>query len=397
MLTVVNFFRGYLEVEITGPYPERFLNICSQNGITFWQLNRLDIDKLTARVRVLEFDRLKELSKRALCEVRVLSKKGAPFFVWRFRKRYLFIAGFLIFAAILYFSSLRIWEIVITGNETVSEEKIEIALKELGVGIGTLSSEIDPETVENGVLLRIPELRWLTVNVSGSKANVDVRERKMPPDLIDEKIPCNIVARKAGIIARMNVLEGTAQAAVGDTVKEGQLLAGGVVDTSTGLRLVHAMAKVEAKTWYTLTAKMPMHIEIKEYTGEKKRKMALIVAGSRINLYFSSRIPYERCDNMLMKGQWTLPGGFILPCTWISEEYREYKVTPGEMDTETAAVILRRSLYERLEELADGGEIVRTDYVIGTAGDVYTMTLTAECIEDIAKTTELPVKMNTGG
>ena len=35
MLTVVNFFRGYLEVEIVGRYPERFINICSQNNIVF--------------------------------------------------------------------------------------------------------------------------------------------------------------------------------------------------------------------------------------------------------------------------------------------------------------------------------------------------------------------------
>jgi len=397
MLTVVNFFRGYLEVEITGPYPERFLNICSQNGISFWQLERIGTEKLSARVRVLEFERLKELAKNALCEVRVVSKKGAPFFVWRFRKRYLFIAGFLFFAAVLYMSSLRIWVIDVVGNSAVSEERILSNLEELGVHIGAHASSIDPEEIENSMILKIPELRWLTVNVHGSRATVEVRERTMSPEVLNEKVPCNIVARKAGIIARMTVLEGHSQASVGDTVTEGQLLASGVVDTAAGARLVHAMARVEAKTWYTLTAKMPMYIEIKEHTGKIKQKNAVIASDHRINLYFSSSIPYARCDNIIKKTQLVLPGGFVLPVTWVTEEYREYTVTQGQIDAETAVSILRQSLMDRLEELVGEGEIIRTDFRLSTRGDIYTMTLTAECMEDIARKVEIPIKINAGG
>jgi len=397
MLTVVNFFRGYLEVEITGPYPERFLNICSQNGISFWQLERTGADRLTARVRVLEFERLKELAKNALCEVKVISKKGAPFFVLRFRKRYLFIAGFLFFAAALYMSSLRIWDIDIVGNGEVSEERLMSNLEELGVRIGALASSIDPEEIENSMILRIPELRWLTVNIHGSRAIVEVRERTKTPEVVNEKVPCNIVARKAGIISRITVLEGRSQAAVGDTVTEGQLLASGVVDTAAGARLVHAMARVEAKTWYTLTAKMPMYINIKEYTGKTSKKYALIASNHRLNLYFDSSIPYARCDNIINRTQLALPGGFVLPITWVAEEFHEYTVTRGQIDAETAVSVLRRSLLDRLEKLAAEGEIIRTDFKLSTKGDIYTMTLTAECLEDIAKKVEIPLKLNAGG
>jgi similar to stage IV sporulation protein len=397
MLTIVNFLRGYLEVEISGPFPERFLNICSQNGVSFWQLERTGPDRLMARVRVMEFERLKELAKNAFCEVRTVSKKGAPFFVWRFRKRYLFIAGFLLFASSLYFSSLRIWEIDVVGNVGISDERILSNLEDLGVRIGALTSSIDPEEIENSMILRIPELRWLTVNVYGSRATVEVRERIMPPEVLNEKVPCNIVAGKAGIITKITVLEGKAQAAVGDTVTEGQLLASGVVDTATGARLLHAVARVEARTWYTLTAKMPMYVDLKEHTGKIKKKYALLVANLRINLHFDSSIPYTRCDKIIRKRQLALPGGFILPFSWVTEEYREYDVTNGQIDTETAISILRRNLTDRLEMLVGEGEIVRTDYRLGTGGNIYMMTLTAECIEDIAKESEIPLRMNAGG
>ncbi|MGI6578422.1 MAG: sporulation protein YqfD [Eubacteriales bacterium] len=397
MLSVVNFFRGYLEVEIVGPYPERFINICSQNGITFWNLNREDRDRLTARVRVLEIARLRELAQNALCEVRVLSQRGAPFFVWKFRKRYLFIAGFLFFALVLYFSSLRIWDIKVYGNHKVSEERILKNLREIGVGIGTSSSKIDPEFIENSMLLRIPELSWLTVNVRGSKAEVEVRERSDPPKIVDKKIPCNVVARRGGIITKLVVLDGSTQVEVGDTVTEGQLIASGVMDTVVGMRLVHAMAQVEARTWYTITAKIPAKINIKEYTEEKILKTAVIIAGHRLNLYFNSSIPYERCDKIVKKTQLSLPGGYVLPITWVTENYLEYNTHQGQLDAEVAAYILRQGLKSRLEEMVPEGEILRTDYTLALDGSFYTMTLTAECLEDIAKTVEIPINIRTGG
>lgn len=397
MLSVVNFFRGYLEVEIVGPYPERFINICSQNGITFWNLNREDRDRLTARVRVLEIARLRELAQNALCEVRVLSQRGAPFFVWKFRKRYLFIAGFLFFALVLYFSSLRIWDIKVYGNHKVSEERILKNLREIGVGIGTSSSKIDPEFIENSMLLRIPELSWLTVNVRGSKAEVEVRERSDPPKIVDKKIPCNVVARRGGIITKLVVLDGSTQVEVGDTVTEGQLIASGVMDTVVGMRLVHAMAQVEARTWYTINAKIPAKINIKEYTEEKILKTAVIIAGHRLNLYFNSSIPYERCDKIVKKTQLSLPGGYVLPITWVTENYLEYNTHQGQLDAEVAAYILRQGLKSRLEEMVPEGEILRTDYTLALDGSFYTMTLTAECLEDIAKTVEIPINIRTGG
>jgi hypothetical protein len=81
----------------------------------------------------------------------------------------------------------------------------------------------------------------------------------------------------------------------------------------------------------------------------------------------------------------------------VTEEYREYDVTNGQIDTETAISILRRNLTDRLEMLVGEGEIVRTDYRLGTGGNIYMMTLTAECIEDIAKESEIPLRMNAGG
>ena len=82
-------------------------------------------------------------------------------------------------------------------------EKTLRALEQQGVGIGTFGLSFNGEDLRNHILLEIPELSWIAVNVSGCRANVQVRERVMPPELIRDKDPANVVARRARQIAEI--------------------------------------------------------------------------------------------------------------------------------------------------------------------------------------------------
>ena len=121
------------------------------------------------------------------------------------------------------------------------------------------------------MLLDIPELSWIAVNVSGCRATVQVRERVEPPELVDEGSPPTWWPAgrgwswRSGPGRREVVLPGTA-------VEEGQLLISGVEDLETvGARVMAGMGSVEARTWYSLTARMPLTGLEKRYTGEDGR------------------------------------------------------------------------------------------------------------------------------
>ena len=397
MLKVVNFFRGYLEVRVSGPFPERFLNVCAESGVAFWRLRRTEEGDFLARVRPRGLETLRALAERALCTVKVERRVGAPFFFMGFRRRYAFVAGMAACIALVWTMSLRVWEFEVIGCETLDEGEVLAAMEELGVGVGTLRSDIDPDLLETQMLLRIDRLRWFAVNISGSRASVELRERTDTPEMLDRSVPQNIVARKAGVIERITVTEGKAEAAVGDTVTEGQLLVSGVQDLYNdefqkefGTVLVNARAEVTARTWYVLSAETPLAVREKRAGEGSTVKYTLVAGKKRINLFADSRIPYPECDKIIERTRVCLPGGFSLPLVIEKTTYRETVSAEAERDVEAAEDELRGALLLRLAEESGGAEVMSTDFGFEERDGMLSASLVAECREEIALPEKIP-------
>ena len=139
------------------------------------------------------------------------------------------------------------------------------------MSLGTFGLSLDGEDIRNHVLLDVPELIWIAVNVSGCRANVQVRERVMPPEQLDRQTLSNMVARRAGLVLKVRAVDGIANVQPGTAVAENQLLISGIEDTDTvGARVLAGLGSVTARTWHTLTASMPLEVLEKQYTGEEK-------------------------------------------------------------------------------------------------------------------------------
>ncbi len=391
MQSVVNFFRSYVRVEITCPFPERFLNICSQNGIAFWDLERVSEVCLRTNMFLDGFRALRPFASQMSCRVRILRKTGARFFLWRFRKRQALVAGLLVCVALVGALSQFVWDIDIAGNSLVPDAAILRALKDAGFGVGSYTGSLNHDALQNDLLIKLPELSWIAVNISGSRANVEVRERIKKPEIIPKNVPCNIVAKKTGIILSMEVLSGQEQVKAGQTVQEGDLLVSGIVDSQVlGARFVHSMARIEARTWFSKEAVLPLEVSLKEYTGREREKTALLIAGWRINLYFKAGNPYVSCDKIVKKTRLALPGGLALPFSVIKETFREYEPLRRAVTEASAREVLKSVLLARLSET--GGALVSDDYSFEVSGALAHMKLTAECRERIEQSVAIPME-----
>jgi similar to stage IV sporulation protein len=395
----INLLRGFVKISVECPFPERFLNLCAHNGVAFWGVERIDGVRLEAAIPAKDLGRAEEFLTRLGGKLTVLRQSGAVFFFARFKTRYALLAGLIICIAALMISGRYIWDFSVEGNFTIADEEILQALRETGVTVGTLVSSVDIETVRNQMLLKLDGLLWVSVNVTGSHANVVVRERVEKPDIICRNTPVNIIAEKAGLITRIDTFSGSAQVFMGDTVEKGQLLVSGLVDSGRiGVRLMNARAEVTARTWTELNAVTLTGAVGKNYTGRSKSRFALVFGGRRINLSFGSSQPYAMYDKMSGTSVLRLPQNMVFPIALVRETYTEYEPVSYRMAEEVAEGFLRAALEEELIKCVSRGQILSRQFTSRPGDGLSAAVLVAESIEriDVSRRIEMSEALGLG-
>lgn len=401
----VNLLRGSAQVEVAGAFPERFLNLCAQANVRFWDLRIPEENRFRLRTAVRDVRRLRTAARKAMCELTVLEENGVPVFLRRFRRRYAFLVGLALSLCAVAVLSRFILTVDVQGNETVPTRVILEEMKRQGVYPGAYAPLLDETQIGNDALLNLRDLVWISVNLHGTRAEVLVRERTPKPEVVDESVPAHVVAGASGMITRMEVLSGQALVHPGDTVVEGETLICGVIDLKEplysegdmGTLTVRAAGNVYARTWRTLCAEIPLEADVKEYTGETLERRSLTIFGRRVQFYKNGGISYAGYDKIKTDHTLTLRER-RLPLTFTRETVREYRLNRTQIDVQAGGELLRQRLEERLWELlrAGGGEVVSTQFDCVQTDGVLRVTMTAECTEQIGKTEEFQGRVGRG-
>lgn len=391
---IVNLLRGSARLEVTGDFPERFLNLCAQRGTAFWAVEWPDSH--TLRLTVAWGDRrgLEELAQRTGCVLREEKRRGMPPFLLRFRRRYAFWAGLVLALAAVCVLSRFVLVIQVEGNERVPTQTILAELRRQGLRPGVYGPSLAVRDISNGVLLQLDDVSWMAINLHGIRAHVLVREKTPKPALVDESIFGDIVAEAPGIVKRIEAWAGDAMVEEGATVVPGDVLIRGAVQMDppqwsqepVRWMQVRAMGKVEGRTWRTLTATIPLTVEGKSYTGEETARWSATILGQRREFFQNGGIPYDRYDKISRTWNLTLPGGDALPFFLRRETYRAYEPVTLSIDPAAAQAMLEERLLEKLGELlGDTGREVSHAFAAGQREGALVVTLTAECEEELGR------------
>lgn len=393
---IVSRLRGQVRIRVESAFPERVLNLCGARDLAFWDLRWESPTAFTCRLSRRDWGALRRAAKNLDCALTVLRREGAPYFLGRFRRRQMLLGGLAACGLGLLLGSFFIWDFTVEGNETVPTEVILRSLQKNGVKLGTFGLSLNGEDIRNHVLLDIPQLSYIAVNVSGCQAHVQVRERVAAPELMDKRLPANVVAQKAGLVLKVHALEGVTCVLPGTSVEEGQILISGVEDTDTfGARIVAGMGTVTARTWYTLTTQMPLEAAEKRYTGEEKTCVSLVFGTKRLKFFANSSIEEGNYDKITKRQPWTL-FGLHLPVTLVTERLRFYETAPAEVSVEAAQAGAEAALREYLHSLVDeNGTVTSTLCTVRQRGGVLAVTLSAECVEQIGR--QVPILTNEPG
>lgn len=396
MQKAANFVRGWVEFQVTGEAPEEFFNLCARQSLGFWQAQKLDKTTWRCRVSFWDWPKVAPLAEKTLCQVKLLRRGGVPGFLWKLRYRYALLAGLVACLAVVGVLSRFILTIQVSGNERVSTSAILTQLRTQGVRPGAFGPGLDTRHISHAVLLELPELSWMTINLHGSVCQVLVREGTPKPDILPEDQPAHIIAKYPGIITRIEATSGQQLVDKGNTVAAGDTLIGSWVDFvepeyyqgDMGGMTVRATGRVWARTWHTLKASMPLEGQVKRPTGRKKTRWSLEIFGSRMKFYPKGGIPYEKYDKIAVYHTAALPGGRTLPLSLKKETCREYALESAPIDQEAAVEVLRAQLARRLSALAGEEDILRVDWQVDRSDTLLTLTLLAECEQEIGVTIE---------
>lgn len=396
MLWLINLLRGRVTVEVTGAYPERFINLCASHVVAFWGLEWIDDTSFRVTVAFWNWKKVRELAVKAMCELSPPRMTGLPAAALRMKRRYAFIVGMALCLLTLAVVPQFILSVEVTGNGNVPTAVILSELRRLGVKTGAYAPGLDEKKLANEALLSLDELSFLAINIKGCRAEVTVREAERTPELLAQDVPADIVSVADGIVLDVQPSTGQALVDKGSTVMKGDVLITGFMDlpeytfseTDMGTYIVHAAGTVTARTWRTLKSTISLSTQVKDYAGASRTFWSVNFFGRRLNFYQNSGISYDRYDKITETAILTLPGSVELPVSVTRETVREYAVAAGELNEDAAAAMLEDGLRRELDDILQetDGECVRLDYTVARDGDMLTVTLLAECVEQIGRT-----------
>ena len=381
MERISDSLRGSVRLQIFGAFPAGVLNTAAADGIELWDMESKDENTLCLSAYEGRLERLCQIAQRAGCEVVIIRRVGGRDGLRKLLRRPALLTGLALTVLFLFCPSLFIWDVEVRGAERLERGEILCALEDSGFGVGSFWPGVNTDLLRSEVMVRLPEIGWMTVNVGGSRATVVIVERQPKPEMYDPAAAADLIAVRDGLVKRVNVLAGSPQVSKGEIVMAGQTLIGCRTESVNGeARSVHARGSVMADTWYELSAVCPVKVWLKTPAGLPHSRFAVVFGKRRLNLYIGSGKTIDGCDKIISEYTLGIPGLFSTPIRLMRERFVPYKTSAGDDydPNETG-----RRLYALLESRTEG-QILESSLTPGRAGELYVLTLRAHCTENIA-------------
>lgn len=385
---IIQFLRylfGYINFRAFGGFPDRFINLCTKEGIPLWNVRNIN-NNITASTTVQGYLSIHTVARKSGMRVISTDKVGLKYFLRKHKTRVGILAGLSVSVIVLSVLTQFVWSVSVVGNTTLEEDVILSAFEENGVRVGVPVSSIDNDEVASLVMSEIESLSWVSVNMKGSVVVIEVREKTEAPEIYDPSKPTNVIASEDGVILSIDVLYGNEEVKPGSAVTKGDLLISGVITHKDGTeKTIHADGYVKA---LVKKKKVSSGMDFSIYNIEKEKTRNLI-------FFFGLKIPL---GTMLKDGYFTEHNSFIesdknlLPVGIITQygaNISEEKATLG-VPTEEKIALFSNALCVR--ELLEYSEIRNSKTVKQETENAVQYEISAQCEQEIGTLQEIYVE-----
>lgn len=298
MAKILKLVYGYLIILVQGEQLERFLNICKNKKIYMEKIQSRDEGQITAQIEIRDFFRLKPVRNKTGVHIRIIQKRGMPFFFFRSKKRKAFFAGMVLGCILIFFMTGRIWNIHIEGNVKNSTEKILEFLGSQDIVHGMAKGKINCSEIAAAVRRKFPEITWASARIEGTRLLLNIREGIDEKEKNKDFYPCDLLADRDGMITDMIVRSGVPVKKVGEICKKGEVLVSGEIhimnDSQEIMRneYVHADADIFISRKLSYYQEFPMKYQAEISDGKIKKR-----------IFFRLGQWYFRLYGLLQQGQ----------------------------------------------------------------------------------------------
>lgn len=392
------FFAGYRVLSACGKNVASLLEICRIHGLIYEDFRYTEGGGISLRFPLAVARRVEHLCAEQGVPVTRLGEGGFPVMLRGISRRAGLVVGLVLGILLIEAARSVVWDIRISGNETVSNRSVEEALAASGFFVGASLRGFEADKTENDVLMQDDRLAWISINRKGTVAYVEVRE-KAPRPTSPSEAPCDIVAAIGGVIERVELEEGNVRVYAGQLVGEGQILVSGLYDSMTqGIRITSAKARVYARTTRILSVEIPLRYEQKIYQTALDStesgfgiEKSLIFFGNHIKFSKKTGNFDEFYDTIIYEDSWGLVPGVGFPISTRTVWYLPYTVVTATRTLAEAEELAYVELARQIRALPGGPELIGKSIVVHHGEKSLTLTCTLTCIEDIGQVRPIEV------
>ena len=381
----MSFFLGQRELLGAGCDAHKILNICMEQKIIYRDFT-VDSDGNT---RLWCSPYMSYILLRACRESRIELRRGKsfglPYILWNLRKRRGLLLGMLAAVIMVVLSENYIWDIRITGNQTVTYTQLTESLEECGLYVGSRIQELDVDAIESKVALSNKNISWIAINIVGTHANIQIRESGEAPNDIQSTNPSNLIAARDGQIEYLEIFGGNPIVKSGDTVRKGDILVSGIWDSNHyGLFVTRSVGKVYARTIRDFKIEVSFEYEEKILEKRKTEEKYLIFFSKEIKVFENAGNDGAMCDTIESVEKLRFFNGDILPIGIKTVDNLFYRTEARRYTESEAMNIAYYRLNEQIRAELPNGEILKKTVRYEVTDNSYVLYCTVHCIEDIA-------------
>ncbi len=366
----------------------RLLNLFKEYGIVYSGFEDDGEGNVRFCVSPLSAAAVITLCEKKKIGIKRVKASGIPRLLYKYRNRWGLVIGAFFAIMIISLSGKFLWEIRVSGNEKVTYTEVVETLGECGFTVGARLDELDIDAIETMVLLSSDKISWISINMSGTCAEVQIREAALPNEKSPSR-PANIVASRDGQVEYLEIFSGVAAVGEGRAVRKGDLLISGIRDSATeGYAVTRASGKVFAITERDFRVEIPLEYERKISSKRQKSEMYLIFFSKELKIFKRNTQNGVNCDTIDTVEVPRLFGGVILPFGVRTVSTVTYETSTEIRNENEAMELAYYRLNMEIGETLPEAQILNKSVTWESSESAYVLNCKVRCVENIGETVE---------